>query len=90
MAVPSLGNEEITIMREQITIDVTRTMGSRYARVRVFVAPTGGDAGVHYTAGSVDLGSSGHCDRELGASIASAVMDMIERQVEFHQMMLEM
>lgn len=76
-------------MREQITIDVVRTRGSRHARVRVFVAPVPGEAGCAYTVGSVDLGSHGQLDREVAAGLGGAIIDMLERQIEFAQLTLE-
>lgn len=60
-------------MREQVTIDVDRTRGSRHVRVRVYVAPHPGEAGCAYTAGTVALAG----EQTLGAAAAMLLADVV-------------
>lgn len=66
-------------MREHITIDVTRTTGSRSARVRVFVAPRPGEPGVAYTVGSVRLGPDVGLGQAAAEHMSHLILDLLTR-----------
>lgn len=67
-------------MREEITISLTRTMGSRHARVRVAVAPRPGEPGCAYTVGSVRLHSATSLDRDTAHLLAEDLLDDLATQ----------
>lgn len=64
-------------MREQITIDVDRTKGSRHARVRVHVAPTPGSPGCAYTVGTAQLAPEQGLDQAAADYLAHALLELI-------------
>lgn len=63
---------------ERITIDVTRSRGTRHAIVRLNVGPTPGEAGSSWTSASVRLGAEVQLTAELASHIAHSIEQAIE------------
>jgi len=65
---------------ERITIDVARTRGTRWAHVRLYVAPRPGEPGTSYRVGGILLPADFALDREVAYGLAKSVLESIERQ----------